>query len=289
MAASPAQILPSARLPDAACVMAQARDENFPVALKFLPRAQRRHLNAIYGFARLVDDIGDEHPGDRSHALSMVDRDIDAIYNGGEPEHPLMRELHASAEACEFPEKPLRDLVAANRQDQEVSRYATYRDLSHYCTLSANPVGRLVLAVFGATTPQNVRRSDAVCTALQILEHCQDVGEDYRRGRIYLPAEDLAAFGCEPSALGSATANAALRRVVAFEIERVRELLRSGDYLVKALHGFGRLAVAGFTAGGYAGADAVEAQDYDVLLKLAKPRRARTLRHALRLLLRGPR
>lgn len=289
MAASPEEILPSAALPDAAGVLAQARDENFPVALRLLPRAERRHLNAIYGFARLVDDIGDEHPGDRSHALSLIDRDIDAIYSGGEPEHPLMRELGKSARACDFPEKPLRDLVAANRQDQEVSRYATYSDLAHYCTLSANPVGRLVLAVFGATTPGNVERSDAVCTALQILEHCQDVGEDYRRGRIYLPEEDLAAFGCEPSALGAAKANPELRRVIAFEIERVRELLGSGDHLVKALSGFARFAVAGFTAGGYAGADAVEAQGHDVLLKLAKPRRLQTLRHALRLILRGPR
>lgn len=289
MGAAPVSPIELPGLPSGTEIMSRAPGENFPVALRFLPRAVREHLRAIYGFARLVDEIGDEIPGDRLAALDEIDREIDRIYRGDPPDHPLMRRLGTSVKACQLPRPPLHDLVEANRRDQTVQRYATYDELLGYCALSANPVGRLVLAVFDREDPENLRRSDAVCTGLQIVEHCQDVGEDYRRGRIYLPAEDLAHFGCEPSALGAARANPALRRVVAFQLGRARALFRSGDYLVAALRGSARLAVAGFCAGGYAAADAIEAQGCDVLRSTARPRRRTVLRHALRLVLRGPR
>lgn len=289
MGAAPASPIELPSLPSGREIMRQAPGENFPVALRFLPRAVRQHLTAIYGFARLVDEIGDEIAGDRLAALDEIDREIERIYRGEAPDHPLMRQLARSVKACKLPRPPLHDLVEANRRDQWVRRYTTYDELLEYCALSANPVGRLVLAVFQSEDPENLRRSDAVCTALQIVEHCQDVGEDYRRGRIYLPAEDLAHFGCEPSALGATQANPALRRVVGFQIERARTLFRSGDYLVAGLRGSARLAVAGFCAGGYATADAIEAQGCEVLRRTPRPRRRTILRHALRLLLRGPR
>ncbi len=289
MGAAPVNPIELSTLPSGAEIMRQAPSENFPVALRVLPRAVRRHLGAIYGFARLVDEIGDEIQGDRLAALDEIDREIERIYAGATPDHPLMRELAVSVGACGLPRPALHDLVEANRRDQLVQRYATYDELLAYCALSANPVGRLVLAVFDREDGESQERSDAVCTALQIVEHCQDVGEDYGRGRIYLPAEDLAHFGCEPSALGARRASPALCRVVAFQIERARELLRRGDYLVASLRGAGRVAVAGFCAGGYAAADAVEAQGFDVLRATARPRRMRILRHALRLLVGRPR
>lgn len=289
MGAAPANPIEVPRLPEMREVLERAAGENFPVALRFLLPELRRHLMAIYGFARLVDQIGDEMAGDRLAALDEIDLEIERIYSGTTPDHPLMRRLAASVAERDLPRAPLHDLVEANRRDQFVQRYTTYAELLEYCRYSANPVGRLVLAVFRDRSEENLRRSDAVCTALQIIEHCQDVGEDYRRGRIYLPAEDLAHFGCEPSALGESETIPALRRVIAFQIKRARELLRSGDYLVAALRGAGRIAVAGFCAGGHAAADAVEAQDFDVLRVTPRPRRSTTLRHALRLVLRGPR
>jgi squalene synthase HpnC len=289
MGVAPANPIELPLLPGVREVLDRAEGENFPVALRFLPRDLRGHLNAIYGFARLVDDIGDEISGDRLAALDEIDREIERIYRGEPADHPLMRRLATSVKACGLPRQPLHNLVEANRRDQSLHRYSTYEELLAYASLSANPVGRLVLAVFRDDRPENLRRSDAVCTALQIVEHCQDVGEDYRRGRIYLPAEDLAHFGCEPSALGATRATPALRRVIAFQITRVRALLRSGDYLVAALRGSARFAVAGFCAGGYAAADAVEAQGFEVLRRTPKPRRLTILRHALRLLIGRPR
>src|SRR5690606_12427993 len=120
------------------------------------------------------------------------------------------------------------------------------------CAFSADPVGELVLYVFGAATPERLALSSDVCTALQVLEHCQDVAEDFARGRIYLPEEDLARFGCAQGELGRDGASPALRAVLAFEVDRARGLLRSGDALAGSLRGAARFAVAGFCAGGRA-------------------------------------
>ena len=269
-------------LPTAEQVLPQAGGENFPVALRWLPRRFREPLLAIYGFARLVDDCGDEIAGDRRAALDEIDREIDRIYSHREPHHPLLRRLAAAVRGSALPAAPLRRLVEANRRDQGVVRYRSYDELRAYCALSADPVGHLVLCVFGAASPANLRSSDAICTALQIVEHCQDVAEDYRRGRVYLPEQDLLRFGCRPAELAAARAGPALRHVIRFEIERVRELLRTGEPLVAALSGWARLAVAGYVAGGYAAAAAVERQGWDVLRGSTRPRRRDQLGLALR-------
>ncbi len=164
-------------------------------------------------------------------------------------------------------------LIQANRQDQTVSRYATFEDLLGYCRLSANPVGRIVLHIFGAATPERERLSDLVCTALQLAEHWQDVAEDFGRGRVYLPQEDMAAFGCAEGDLAPAarptgavrpvtangvsgatvrTAPPCLRELIRFETERAGRLLDEGAALTGTLHGWARLAVAGYVAGGRA-------------------------------------
>jgi squalene synthase HpnC len=179
---------------------------------------------------------------------------------------------------------PCRDLIEANRRDQHQHRYATFDDLLDYCRLSANPVGRLVLAVFGSAHPATEALSDDVCTALQILEHLQDVGEDARDGRIYLPLADLAAFACDPSDLDATSASPALRDVVALETGRAASLLSSGTSLVGRLHGWARLAVAGFVAGGLATIDAIRAADHDVLGRGCRPAKLHVATHATRLL-----
>jgi phytoene/squalene synthetase len=216
-----------ASMPSRRAVMAQSRTENFPVAMWLLGPRTRRHLLAIYGFARLVDDIGDEVHGDRLALLDQVERELDA------PEHPVMRELARTVRELRLPREPFLRLLEANRRDQAVTRYDTFEALLDYCRLSAAPVGELVLHVFRAATPDRVAMSDKVCAALQVIEHLQDVEEDGARGRVYIGPFDAAA--------------------------RTRTLLEAGSPLVRTLRGRARLAVAAYVAGGRVALDALEA------------------------------
>ncbi|WP_214415846.1 squalene synthase HpnC [Sphaerisporangium fuscum] len=268
--------------------MSKAARENFPVALRLLPRRYRAHLSAVYGFARFVDDVGDEaEPGERLRLLDAVESDLARLYAGAAPRLPYIRALAPTVEACAIPPEPLRRLAEANRRDQVVSRYETFDDLLGYCELSANPVGHLVLHVFGAATPRRLAWSDGVCSALQVLEHCQDVGEDYARGRIYLPGRDLRRFGCTEDDLAGTTTPATLRRVVALQVERAVRLLGNGVPLVVSLAGPARVAVAGYVAGGRATATALRRSGHDVLGRAVRPRRARLAGAWLRLLATG--
>jgi phytoene/squalene synthetase len=179
--------------------------------------------------------------------------------------------------------QPFRDLVAANVADQTVTDYPTFADLIDYCSLSATPIGRIVLHLAVAATAANVADSDAVCAGLQVLEHCQDVGEDLRRGRVYLPADDLERFGVARADLLASHTSEAVREVVALQARRSRELLAAGPPLVRRLRGWARLAVSGYVAGGLATADALADADFDVLARPIAPSHGRTARHALRL------
>jgi squalene synthase HpnC len=262
----------------------QAR-ENFPVATRLLPARHRAHLLNVYGYARLVDDIGDEAPPDeRTGLLDLVDRDLDRIYAGTAAEIPVMRDLARTVGECAVPAEPLRRLVRANRQDQVVTRYATFGELLDYCTLSADPVGHIVLHVFGAATPARLRLSDRICSALQIIEHCQDVGEDHRDGRIYLPQDDLRRFGCSEDDLAAAVTPTRLRGVIAVQAGRAARLLAEGAPLVRSLPGFARVAVAGYAAGGHAALAALDRRAYDVLNGPPRPRRTRLLAEWSRML-----
>jgi squalene synthase HpnC len=257
-------------------IMSKAGSENFPVASRLLPVATRSHLMAIYGFARLVDDIGDEAPGDRSNLLDWLESELDLVYEG-HPGHPLMRRLAATVRRFHVPRTPFQRLIAANRQDQVVSSYATFDDLLAYCELSANPVGHLVLHVFEAVTPEHIRRSDAICTGLQLVEHWQDVAEDLRRGRVYLPQEDLERFGVNSDELRAARSSIGVRRMMAFEVWRARHLLDRGAPLAGALGGRAGLAVAAFVAGGHSALDAIGRAGYDVLSGDPRPTGAHRL------------
>ncbi|MFI7407818.1 squalene synthase HpnC [Streptomyces sp. NPDC049627] len=259
----------------------KAAAENFPVAPFFLPRAWRADLMAVYGFARLVDDIGDgdlapggadarllgvsaEGAEDRLVLLDAFETDLRRVFDGT-PRHPLLRRLQSTVRRRSLTPEPFLGLIAANRQDQLVGRYETYDDLLAYCELSANPVGRLVLAVTGTETPERIRRSDAVCTALQIVEHLQDVAEDLGRDRIYLPSADMKRFHVDETDLAAKTAGASVRALVAYEAERAQHLLNEGTPLVGSVHGRLKLLLAGFVAGGRAAIRAIAAAEYDVL------------------------
>ncbi len=261
----------------ASAVAARARTENFPIASLWFPRAVRPHLRAIYGFARLVDILGDEYEGDRLAILDELEREVEACYEG-EPSWEVMRALQPTIRACDLPREPFLRLIEANRMDQRISQYATWADLKHYCVHSADPVGRLVLGVLGRDEPELVALSDDVCTGLQLVNFLQDVPRDLALGRIYLPAEDRACFGLikldEPSV--------PLKRLLWYEAERARGLLGSGEELGRRLGGRVGRAVAVFARGGLAALEALERADWDVFNGRPRPSRARLALAAIR-------
>src|ERR1700753_2460080 len=267
---------------------AQAPDENFPVAMRILPARYRRHLMALYGFARLNDDIGDEVAADqRMRLLGEREADVARIYDGTPPRLAAMRELRITVAECAVPAQPLRDLIQANRQDQLVTRYETFEDLVGYCRLSANPIGQVVLHIFGAATPAREQLSDSICTALQLAEHWQDVAEDFGKGRIYLPGADRDKFGVTEADLAAAVTGPKVRALMTYEVDRASALLDEGAPLVGTLRGAARLAVAGYLAGGRAALAAIRAADYDVLAVTPHPDKRVTARLAIQSYLRG--
>lgn len=278
---------PLSRLPTTKQVRRSARRENFPVALHALGGSTRADLLAVYDFARLVDDVGDEVRGDRTVLLDELDRDLGRLFGAGRPRLPTVAALAPAVRRHQLPRAPFQRLLEANRRDQQVTRYDTWDQLLGYCRLSANPVGDLVLRVFDAWTPQRSAWSDAVCTGLQLVEHWQDVGEDARNGRVYLPAEHRRRHEVEDADLLAGHASDRLRGLLAEESARARELLRTGGRLVRDLPGRARLAVAGYTAGGLAALDAIRDAGFDVLGRDVRPDRSATARHACRLLTGG--
>jgi squalene synthase HpnC len=265
----------------AAAAPAKMTGENFPVALRLLPERPRAALTRVYEYARFVDDVGDEATGERLALLDVVERELRAVPTGRSELAPVQRLRPLLADGVDL--QPFVDLIEANRRDQRVTRYAGFSDLLEYCRLSAAPVGRIVLAVAGVRDEQLTARSDAVCAALQILEHCQDVGEDARAGRVYLPADDLAREGVGDAELAAPTTSAALRRVIAQQVSRADELLAGADALVRALHGWARVAVAGYAGGGRATSAALRRARYEVLSSAVRPSSARTAWYAVRL------
>jgi len=269
---------------------AKAADENFPVALRLLPGRYRQHLTAVYGFARSADDMGDEAPPDERLALlDEFEADLGRLYQpGGEgPRLPVIQALVPTVAQCAIPAQPFLDLIQANRQDQVVTRYQTFDELLAYCRLSANPVGRIVLHVFGAATPARERLSDLVCTALQLAEHWQDVAEDLRAGRVYLPGEDLAGHGVTEADLAAPSASPQVRALIAAEVRRAAGLLDQGAPVVGTLRGFARAAVAGYVAGGRAALAAITASGGDVLAATPRPRKRRVAAELIRAYLTG--
>src|SRR5215472_11662338 len=274
----------------------KAAAENFPVALRLLPRRYREHLMAVYRFARTVDDAGDEAPPEqRQQLLAGLAEDLERLYApeagadgpDSQPRDPVVRGLASTVTECAIPAQPFRDLVAANQQDQVVVRYQTFADLLGYCELSANPVGRIVLYVFGASTPERAGLSDCVCSGLQIVEHLQDVAEDFRAGRIYIPLDDLRSHGCTETDLAGPATSPKVRELIAAEAAKAAALISAGSPLIGQLRGPARAAVAGYVAGGRAALAALARTRYDVLSVTAKPSKGRTAAGLLTAVVRG--
>jgi squalene synthase HpnC len=274
-----------AEAPSAAEVLARAGGENFPVASLLFPRDLRPHLMSIYGFARLVDQLGDEAgtgASERLDLLDWLDGELDAVYRGSAPSHPLLRRLAWTIERFSIPREPFGRLIAANRQDQTVARYPTFDDLLAYCDLSANPVGELVLHLCRSVTPEHVARSDATCTGLQLVEFWQDLGEDAGRGRVYVPQEDLERFGYDEDRLLRGVADEPFRALMGFEAGRTRDLLQRGRPLGRRLPGRIGMAVRLFTSGGLAALDDLARRNYDTLRANAHASRMRRAVFAVR-------
>ncbi len=301
MHTAPLEMAP-AQAPSTRGVMEQASGENFPVAMRVLSPEHRRRLLAVYGFARLADELGDEFTGDRLAALDWLEGELDCAYLGS-ARHPLLVRLQQTLTECALPRKAFVRLIDANRMDQRSLCYESWEQLQAYCSLSANPVGELVLGVFGLASPERIELSNCVCTALQLVEHIQDLGEDVRRGRYYIPAQDLVCFDCSheqlaqlcsqgshdldlkgvpvvsPAPVGDFSGQSVrLRKAIAFEVARARTLLAAGLPLVAGVHGRPKFALAGFIAGGEAALEAIDRADFDVLGAVPRPTVSRRVR-----------
>jgi squalene synthase HpnC len=259
-----------------AAIMARASSENFPVAGRWLPQPARSQLLAIYGFARLADELGDSAPGDRLAALDWLEDQLDRAF-AGQVDHPLMAPLASTVAACQLRREPFLRLIEANRSDQRTRYYERFEDLLAYCELSANPVGELVLEVFGVASAERVALSNAVCTALQLVEHWQDIREDVMRGRVYVPLADLARFGCSIDDLQAPCVVESLRCVLELEAARTSALLDAGRPLVAGLRGWPRIAVAGYVGGGRAALSALARAEFEVLALTPRPSRRRVI------------
>ena len=241
--------------------------ENFPVASILLPRRLVPAVEAIYAFARSADDLADEGdalPGERLAALGAYEAALDAIEHRQAPADPMFARLAAVLERHTLPLQPLRDLLSAFRQDVVTTRYPDYATLLDYCRRSANPVGRLMLGLYGVHDPASLRESDAICTALQLINFWQDVGIDIGKGRIYLPQEDLVRFGVPESQVADGRCDGAWHGLMRFEVGRARALMLEGAPLATRLPGRIGWELRLVVQGGLRILEAIERVDYDV-------------------------
>jgi squalene synthase HpnC len=240
--------------------------ENFPVVSWLLPRELRPHIFALYAYCRGVDDLGDEAAGDRLALLDEWDAELRRCYDGS-PSDARFVALADTVRRFDVPPEPFLRLIEANRRDQRTHRYQTFDELVDYCSYSANPVGRLVLHVFGYRDEERARLADITCTALQLANFWQDVRRDLKMGRVYIPLEDMARFGYSEADLAARSVTPAFRRLMLFEVERTREYFARGLPLVDLVAGRLRLDLRMFTLGGLAVLDQIQRQRFDVLTR----------------------
>jgi len=271
-----AALPPGYRIPDIAPTLDEARAycrqlaeshyENFHVVSRFLPKALRPHFYAIYAYCRISDDLGDE-VSDTAQALALLDlwgRELDACYEG-KLRHPVFVALAETIRECSIPKEPFADLLTAFRQDQTVKRYATMEDVLAYCRYSANPVGRLVLYACGEADEEKFRLSDATCSALQLANFWQDVREDYKRGRIYIPQNDMDFFRVSEVNIAEGIATPEFCGLLRYEVECTRGLFEKGLPLIGMVNRDLALDLDLFSRGGLEVLRAIEERDYDVL------------------------
>lgn len=267
---------PAYRMPDTTPTLAQAQAycralaeshyENFHVATWFLPRRLRAHFHSIYAYCRISDDLGDE-VGDAQQSLALLNfwnDQLDACYRG-EARHPVFVALAETIRVCAIPKEPFADLLVAFRQDQTVTRYHTMEDVFGYCRNSANPVGHLVLYACGYRDPELFALSDFTCTALQLANFWQDVRDDDRRGRIYLPLADMERFGVSEQQVHDRQFSSEFRDLMRYEVAFAQNLFEKGLPLLGRVDSELAVDLSLFSRGGQEILRAIARQDYDVL------------------------
>ena len=259
---------------------ARAHGENFTVVSWFLPRKLRPHFFAVYSFCRYTDDLGDEAEGDRLALLDAWEHDLREA-GAGAPSRPLLTALARTIAHCRIPLDPFLRLIEANRIDQRVARFESYDDVLDYCSYSATPVGRMVLAVLGYHDAERIALSDATCIGLQLANFWQDISVDIEKGRIYLPQEDLRRFGCDDAQIIEERFDDRFRDLMRFEVERARALFAEGSALEPLIRRSARTDIRLFRLGGEAILDVIEAAGYDTLSARPRVTRAVKLRLAL--------
>jgi len=274
-------------IPDSAPSLEQAQEycrrlarthyENFSVATWFLPKHLRQDFLNVYAYCRISDDLGDE-VGDSAAALALLDEwqtELDACY-AGTPRHPVFVALAETVRKFNIPRHEFSDLLIAFRQDQTVTRFATFDDVLAYCRYSANPVGHLVLYLCGYQDAERQQLSDYTCTALQLANFWQDVSVDYAKGRIYLALEDLRRYSVPEDDLAQNRNTPAFCEMMKFEVARARDWFERGLPLVKKVDRALAVDLELFSRGGQEILNAIERQNHAVLGRrpvISKPRK----------------
>lgn len=268
--------------------VARSHYENFPVASRLVPARLRPYVWSVYAFARTADDYADEpeHEGQRLELLEQWEARLDRCLDG-QADHPVFVALRETISRFELPDRLLRDLLDAFRQDCTVSRYETWADLLDYCRRSANPVGRLMLRLFGHRDERRDDWSDAICTALQLTNFWQDIGIDQARGRVYLPAEDRRRYAVSEEELAAGRVSEGFRRLVGEMISRTRERFDAGRPLPGSVGGRLGLELRCIWLGGVRILDKIEEAGCDVFRRRPALSRSDLLRAAGRALLGG--
>ena len=246
--------------------LARSHYENFSLGSRLLPADLRKHFYSIYAFCRAVDDLGDEARGDRNSLLNNWEQQLLDCY-GGKPGHPYFIALESTITKFDIPIELFLKLIEANKRDQTINRYPDFESLLDYCKYSANPVGRIVLHLFGHREPELQRLSDHTCTALQLTNFWQDVARDYAIGRIYIPKSTMKKFGTCEAEIATGKASRAFREAIKYEVDRTRDKFEAGMPLIELVSQPAKLDIALFTAGGLAVLEMIERQNFDVLAK----------------------
>lgn len=266
--------------------IAKSHYENFTVGSLFLPASLRQHIYNLYAFSRIADDLADEETDPEISA-----KKLDEWENGllaslqGDFQHPVFVALADTIKTFSIPVVLFQNLLKAFRQDQKVKRYKTYSEVLGYCQNSANPVGRIYLYLFRMQDEQRFKRSDAICTALQLSNFWQDVKRDWQMGRVYIPLEDMQRFHCSEIDLNRETASQNFRKLIKFEVERTQKLFRFGKELLTMVPAHPRYEIKLFINGGEAVLDSIRKLDYDTLSKrpvVSKWQKAKIMFHSRR-------
>ena len=257
--------------------MSNSHYENFPVASPLLPPNLRAPVRVIYAFARSADDLADEGdaaPEERLTALHAYKEELDRIEQQFRPQTELFQNLAAVINAHGIPLQPLRDLISAFQQDVVQTRYTSVEELLDYCSRSANPVGRIMLHLFGEGSAQSHQKSDAICSALQLINFWQDIAIDWQKSRIYLPQETMKQWGVTEEQIATGRVDAQWRGLMRMEVERARKLMLSGAPLARRMPGRFGWELRLIVLGGLRILEKIEVVDYDVFKQRPKLNKA---------------